>query len=97
MSKGPQLRELKLTTQETDQLLEWTRRHKTSQALALVRASSWRARKGRTTSRWPRPAVSFGRRWASGAAAFLSAGSTACSISRGPVRRASSMTRESSS
>ena len=35
MSKGPQLRELKLTTQETHQLLEWTRRHKTSQALAL--------------------------------------------------------------
>ena len=35
MNKGPQLRELKLTTQETDQLLEWTRRHKTSQALAL--------------------------------------------------------------
>ena len=35
MSKGPQLRKLKLTTQETDQLLEWTRRHKTSQALAL--------------------------------------------------------------
>jgi transposase len=34
-NKGPQLRELKLTTQETDQLLEWTRRHKTSQALAL--------------------------------------------------------------
>jgi transposase len=35
MNKGPQLRELKLTAQETDQLLEWTRRHKTSQALAL--------------------------------------------------------------
>ena len=35
MNKGPQLRELKLTAQETHQLLEWTRRHKTSQALAL--------------------------------------------------------------
>jgi len=35
MNKGPQLRELKLTAQETNQLLEWTRRHKTSQALAL--------------------------------------------------------------
>ena len=35
MSKGPQLQELKLTAQETHQLLEWTRRHKTSQALAL--------------------------------------------------------------
>jgi transposase len=35
MNKGPQLRELKLTAQETQQLLEWTRRHKTSQALAL--------------------------------------------------------------
>jgi transposase len=35
MHKGPELRELKLSTQETEQLLEWTRRHKTSQALAL--------------------------------------------------------------
>jgi transposase len=35
MSKGPQLRELMLTAQENDQLIEWTRRHKTSQALAL--------------------------------------------------------------
>lgn len=35
MHKGPQLRELKLSTQENAQLLEWTRRHKTSQALAL--------------------------------------------------------------
>lgn len=33
--KGPQLRELKLTVQENNQLVEWTRRHKTSQALAL--------------------------------------------------------------
>jgi transposase len=35
MSRGPQLRELKLTVQENNQLVEWTRRHKTSQALAL--------------------------------------------------------------
>ena len=35
MSRGPQLSELKLTAQENDQLVEWTRRHKTSQALAL--------------------------------------------------------------
>lgn len=35
MGKGPQLRELKLTAEENVQLLEWTRRHKTSQALAL--------------------------------------------------------------
>jgi transposase len=35
MKKGLQLRELKLTGQEKDQLVEWTRRHKTSQALAL--------------------------------------------------------------
>jgi len=35
MNKGPQLQELKLTVQETNQLIEWTRRHKTSQALAL--------------------------------------------------------------
>ncbi len=35
MRRGPQLRELKLTVQESNQLVEWTRRHKTSQALAL--------------------------------------------------------------
>ena len=35
MRRGPQLRELKLTTQENNQLAEWTRRHKTAQALAL--------------------------------------------------------------
>jgi transposase len=35
MSRGPQLSELKLTMQEHNQLVEWTRRHKTSQALAL--------------------------------------------------------------
>jgi len=35
MSRGPQLTELKLTVQENNQLIEWTRRHKTSQALAL--------------------------------------------------------------
>jgi transposase len=35
MSRGPQLGELKLTMEEHNQLVEWTRRHKTSQALAL--------------------------------------------------------------
>jgi transposase len=35
MRRGPQLVELKLTMQENNQLVEWTRRHKTSQALAL--------------------------------------------------------------
>jgi transposase len=35
MPRGAQLREFKLTVQENNQLIEWTRRHKTSQALAL--------------------------------------------------------------
>ena len=35
MSRGAQLTELKLSVQENNQLLEWMRRHKTSQALAL--------------------------------------------------------------
>jgi transposase len=35
MNKGRLLPELNLTVQENTQLLEWTRRHKTSQALAL--------------------------------------------------------------
>jgi DNA-binding NarL/FixJ family response regulator len=35
MSRGPQLKGVKLTVQENNQLVEWTRRHKTSQALAL--------------------------------------------------------------
>lgn len=35
MGRGRQLTELKLTVHENHQLVEWTRRHKTSQALAL--------------------------------------------------------------
>ncbi len=35
MPRGAQLRELKLTVQQNNQLIEWTRRHKTSQAVAL--------------------------------------------------------------
>ena len=35
MRRGPQLAELTLTAEENNQLTEWTRRHKTSQALAL--------------------------------------------------------------
>src|SRR5262245_1498194 len=35
MARGRQLKELQLTGAETEQLTEWTRRHKTSQALAL--------------------------------------------------------------
>ena len=35
MSRGPRLAKLELTVQENNQLVEWTRRHKTSQALAL--------------------------------------------------------------
>jgi transposase len=35
MRRGRQLAELKLTVHESNQLVEWTRRHKTSQALAL--------------------------------------------------------------
>jgi transposase-like protein len=33
MHKGPQLRQLTLSTEENAKLLEWTRRHKSSQAL----------------------------------------------------------------
>jgi transposase len=35
MRRGPRLAKLELTVQENNQLVEWTRRHKTSQALAL--------------------------------------------------------------
>lgn len=35
MRRGPRLAQLRLTVQENNQLIEWTRRHKTSQALAL--------------------------------------------------------------
>ena len=35
MPRGAQLQALQLTVQENNQLIEWTRRHKTSQALAL--------------------------------------------------------------
>jgi transposase len=35
MRRGPQVDPITLTTEESNRLLEWTRRHKTSQALAL--------------------------------------------------------------
>ena len=35
MRRGPQVESIILTTEESNRLLEWTRRHKTSQALAL--------------------------------------------------------------
>ena len=35
MRRGPQVKPITLTTEESNRLLEWTRRHKTSQALAL--------------------------------------------------------------
>ena len=35
MPRGPALQELKLTSMERERLLEWTRRHKSAQALAL--------------------------------------------------------------
>lgn len=35
MRRGPRLAEFTLSVQENNQLIEWTRRHKTSQALAL--------------------------------------------------------------
>jgi len=35
MRRGPQVESITLTTEESNRLLEWTRRHKTSQALAL--------------------------------------------------------------
>jgi transposase len=35
MRRGPQLESIALTAEESAQLMEWTRRHKTSQALAL--------------------------------------------------------------
>jgi len=35
MRRGPRLAPVELTVQENNQLIEWTRRHKTSQALAL--------------------------------------------------------------
>ena len=35
MPRGPALQELRLTDMERERLLEWTRRHKSAQALAL--------------------------------------------------------------
>jgi transposase len=35
MARGPRLQELKLTDTERERLLEWTRRHKSAQALAM--------------------------------------------------------------
>ena len=62
MNQGPQLRELKLTAQETNQLLEWTRRHKTSQALALRARIILACAQGRNNSEVARAVESSGRR-----------------------------------
>ncbi len=35
MRRGPKLEPIILTTEENNRLVEWTRRHKTSQALAM--------------------------------------------------------------
>lgn len=35
MKRGPRLAPVELSVQESNQLIEWTRRYKTSQALAL--------------------------------------------------------------
>jgi hypothetical protein len=55
MRRGRPLLELKLTAQENNRLFEWTRRHKTSQALALrariVLACAQDARNGEVASR----------------------------------------------
>ena len=97
MSKGPQLRELKLTAQETNQLLEWTRRHKTSQALALRARIILACAEGQNNSEVARSCRVIRQTVGKWRSRFVDAGSTDCSMSRGPVRRASSMTHESSS
>ena len=35
MRRGPKIEPIRLSTEENNRLVEWTRRHKTSQALAL--------------------------------------------------------------
>src|SRR5262245_59583175 len=97
MSKGPQLQELKLTAQETNQLLEWTRRYKTSQALALRARIILACAQGHNNSEVTKSCRVIRQTVGKWRNRFLGIGSTDCLTNRAPVRRASSMTPESSS
>ncbi len=96
MRRGPKLEPIVLTTEENNRLLEWTRRHKTSQALALRARIVLACQQDRSNRELRGSCGSRSRPWANGAGAFWRSGLTVCSMNRGPVRRARSAMRRSS-
>ena len=70
MRRGPKLEPIVLTMEENNRLLEWTRRHKTSQALALRARSCWPVSRIAPIERLRSSCGSRRRRWANGAGAL---------------------------
>ena len=86
MRRGPQDKPITLTAEESNRLLEWTRRHKTSQALALRARIVLACQQDRSNERLRESCASHGIPWASGAGAFRAIGSRDCSMNRAPAR-----------
>ncbi len=85
MALGRPLSPLTLVPAERQQLLEWTRRPKTAQALALRAPSCCSARRATVIRKWLGGGTSRWRRWASGDSVFSISASMDCSMSPGPA------------
>jgi hypothetical protein len=88
MRRGPQVESISLTPEESNRLLEWTRRHKTSQALALRARIVLACQLGRSDGEVARELRVTRGPWASGAGAFRALGLRDCSTNPVPARHA---------
>ena len=88
MRRGPQVEPIILTTEESNRLLEWTRRHKTSQALALRARIVLACQQGRSDGEVARELRVTRRTLASGAGVFRALGSRDCWMNHAPARHA---------
>jgi len=86
MRRGPQVESITLTTEESNRLLEWTRRHKTSQALALRARIVLACQQDRSNGEIAQELRVTRGLWASGAGVFRGLGSRDCSMNRAPAR-----------
>ena len=87
MARGRKIPTVTLTAQRRETLERWARRPTTAQALALRARIVLASAGGRRFRRRPGGADQLGDGEAL-AGAFLRHGSTGCSMSRGPARRA---------
>ena len=88
MALGRPLSPLALSPSEKQQLLDWTRRPKTAQALALRARIVLLSAAGPATPRWPAGCMFHWPRWASGASVLFFSASTGCSMNPVLARRA---------